>query len=301
MKWTLIALSLTTNAFAANCDYSFSLSNISIDWSKKDSIVPVNINVNQGSVRNCNRYFLTFSKGTANSYDRKMSNTYSGHLLYNIYSDSSATKVLKDKSDIINSNDYLANSFKHGYATSTFHTKLLVPTDTNAPLIRGGLYQDTVVVSLYDKRPSQSHTLQGQKTFVVQTYVPKIVDISLVDVGAPFDINDTSQTLDFGELETGEERSFDLRVQANAGYAIFFDSQNKGKMVNASGDKVNYTLTVDSATKSLTNANSNAASGTGVTVPGGKAHRVTVKIGNVNGQKYGQYADYITVTAMTTE
>lgn len=289
------------NTIAANCDYSFSLSNTFIDWSKNDNIIPINISLQQGNIRNCNQYFITFSKGGANSYDRKLSHTYSGNLLYNIYSDANATKVLKSKNDISTSSDYLSGKFKRGQAQSIFYAKLLTPNNTNAPLIRGGQYQDTVVVSLYDNRPNKSHSLQSSKTYIIQTFVPKIVDISLVDVGAPFDINDTSQTLDFGELTTGEEKSFDLRVQANAGYAIFFDSQNRGKMKNESGDTINYTMKVDSTNKNLSSASNTAASGTGVTPIGGKAHRVTVTIGNVNEKKYGQYTDYITVTAMTTE
>jgi spore coat protein U-like protein len=122
--------------------------------------------------------------------------------------------------------------------------------------------------------------------------------LSLVDVGSPFDPADTHQTMDFGELTTGESLEADLKVLANSGYRVYMESENKGKLKNLSENTtIKYTMYINNRKKSLKGKKSKVAEGRDSTPVEGDNYRLKVQIGNVSGAKAGTYTDNITITA----
>ncbi|MDD0851840.1 spore coat protein U domain-containing protein [Halobacteriovorax sp. GB3] len=303
MKIILTSILILFTNWSLACDANLTIQDLSFDWSSRGQVINTSFTVDGTSDFSCyfRSFLVTFSKGNANSYNRKLTHAFGETVDYNFYKDSSATQVLKDAQDIQTTNDTIVSSHSFWPRTLNYYSKLSPPTNGSAPLVRGGLYNDSVQVSVYTQRNNNRYELSARNSISVSTFVPKVVDISLVDQGAPFNINDTEQTLDFGELEKNEELSFDLRVRSNAGYMIFFDSINSGVMKNeVNGDEISYDLKIDGKKKKLPTSKALAESN-GVTPEEGNAHTVSVKIGNVNNKQSGLYTDYITITAMTIE
>ena len=113
------------------------------------------------------------------------------------------------------------------------------------------------------------------------------------------------KNLDFGTLETNEEMGFDLMVASNAGYRISFSSLNNGKLDNLQrGIKLDYTVKVAGSNINLSNSSTIptlVAQGSGITGNAGTRIPVNVKIGTVNDNQWGDYQDYITITAATND
>jgi spore coat protein U-like protein len=144
-------------------------------------------------------------------------------------------------------------------------------------------------------------TLEDTKTITFQAHADSSVDLSLVESGAPFNISDTVQVIDFNTLESGEQRGFDVVVRSNNGYRVTLQSENRQRMIHerapAIGDTVDYTVTLDGAEIDLTSgAAVDAGSGTGVTTAGGIHLPIEFTIGNLTGAETGgTYSDVIMV------
>ncbi len=308
MKFIIILLaSISSTLSFADCDFKTQINDIHINWNGHSQEIQQSIKSSRGKTRdfNCKFYFYTFSKGNSGTYNRKLINNYGESIDYNLYMHSGERSPLKDFNDLHITDQYIRGLllFPYKEREDKFYFSLRQPSRGTTPLVRGGIYRDTISIGVYSSFLFRSPRLEGTRTLNISTVIPKQVNISLVDTGAPFNINDTEQTLDFGELEKGEQLGFDMRIQSNAGYVVTFSSQNKGRLKHSTKKKkIRYKLKVDGRKRNLKKAGSTrVARARGVTPAGGNIHKVSVRIGKVKNKPHGVYSDYITVTAMTIE
>src|SRR5690606_27438395 len=135
---------------------------------------------------NCANYHLYFSKGSANSYQRR---AYSGSnsLPYNLYRDINRANILKDYGDAG------ASEFITGYApnkftpyTSTWYVGVpsLYENFTGAP---AGVYTDTLPVNIYQVRNNGDIEFQTARWITLSFTIPRYVELSIVPQNQPHD------------------------------------------------------------------------------------------------------------------
>lgn len=129
------------------------------------------------------------------------------------------------------------------------------------------------------------------------------VNLSLVDSGAPLNLADTAQTVEFGELSSGQVRSYDTMVRSNDGYRITMESQNGQVLRHQSYPSVvgtvPYGVTFNGAAVDLSGGGPvAAASAAGSVTPlTGARFPTQFTIGTLDGaEPPGNYQDIITVT-----
>jgi len=169
--------------------------------------------------------------------------------------------------------------------------------------VQGMHYVDAnLSLGLYSGTLLASPTLAASAAVTFRTFVDSSVDLSLVRSGAPFNINDTAQLIDFGLLSSGEQRGFDLIVRSNNGYAVTMQSENRQVMVHertpAVADTVAYEVVLNGGAVDLsTGAPIQVLSGTGTTPATGISFPMEFTVGNLSGtEAAGTYSDVINVT-----
>ena len=215
--------------------------------------------------------------------------------------------MLKEPSDITSSNEVIFTSINKDEVKNFYYYFTLAAFGSSPPA--AGNYYDNVQVQGYSGTYTNINAFEGYKDLNIYIYVSKFISISLVDNGGAHDPSQTSKTLDFGELETGKEIDFDMRVVSNAGYSVKVSSSNNGILKRADGigttSQIGYSFFANGSLKSLgSSANSpvSIASGTGITTSQGVQIPIRVVIGTVDTTKEsGTYQDYITVTTTTTD
>jgi hypothetical protein len=293
----------------ATCHYDLLSPSISQFASSTSMIVSYDLSIKMASTPvpdACKRFSFYFSKGNSTNYTRVAKNSFNESINYNLYKFSSLNSILKDKNDVNEDNDFLFGEIQdtNNNIVNTFYFNL--PSLANGSLVRAGVYTDNIAMNVYSKGANGTKIFEFSRNIPITINVSKVINISLIDSGGPFDIGSTNKTLNFGDLETGKEMSFDLRVASNAGYKVMFSSMNNGAMKNTiNPQKINYGLTIAGNTVNLLNTATNpvtVATGSGVTISEGAQFPIKVKIGTVaTTQEYGDYEDYITITAATND
>ena len=307
-RQTLIALLglLATGAPLAHADHgcklSINASNISIAWNLNFNFQSVVFTLSKADHRACD-YQVAITRGGAPDYARRMT-AGANALRYQLYKDSSLTQILQDYPEAQSSAHLFAGSFPQGKNLSqslTFYVQ--IPPETAAsPVIKpSGSYQDTFAIRAYsldsNGQPGQP---EAAASITIATQVPKIIDLSLLNPGGSFDSASTAYSVNFGTLAGPQSKTFDLRIRTNAGYRLQFSSQNGGALKKGS-DSIPYRLTIDTALQDLSHPGATVATGGGQTSPGGVARAVSITTSDATERLAGQYSDYITVTASTTE
>ena len=253
-----------------------------------------------GATGSCN-FFIGFSKGASGTYaPRKLFNA-ANFITYQLYQNAGFTNVLQDKPDSSTATNFLSNNFTGTQTTKT--TSYFPQRSAVTGYEYYGTYSDSISAHLYTGSITGSYTLVSTATITYQHSVPKLIDISLVNTSAAFNIADTTQTFSFGTLNTPPPaQSADLIIKYNAGYGVNLCSTNTGQMKHSSLAKfVPYTMTLNSTsvnfatscgTYVVTGASFNT---TGVRLP------MTITPGSIGTVPSGSYSDTITVTISTTE
>jgi hypothetical protein len=315
MKWTLnvFALFFLSAPFAsvfADCGYSLDTPSITYNVSDYNptlqSTVSVTRNKDNGSP--CNNEFLAFTKGGAGSYNRHAANLANGNLIYyNIYKNNNLTGVLKESSDISSPDETFFGSITKNQTNFYPLYMALAPFGSNPPA--AGTYFDDIQVQAYSGTYTNINSYEGYKDLNIYIVVSKFTSLSLVDTGGVYDPALTSKTLDFGELTTGEELSFDVRVVSNAGYNLKISSSNNGVLQRTGGtgatSQIGYNFYANGTQIGLGSSSGSPitiASGSGVTSSQGVRVPIRVVIGTVDINKDpGTYQDYITLTTIATD
>jgi len=251
-------------------------------------------------------YFVTLSAGqSGNLIQRKL--MLDMHTLnYNAYTNAGKSNILKDNSGT--QSEVIAGSFPLptgvNLVQSNDHNFVWTVDPLQAVPASATPYSDpALTLRLYSGLLTGiiAPTLEDTKTITFQARADSSVDVSLVDSGAPFDISDTVQVIDFNTLESGEQRGFDVVVRSNNGYRVTLQSENNQRMVHerapAIADAIDYTVTLNGAEIDLTSgAPTDAAISTGTTTAAGARLPIEFTIGNMTGAETGGiYSDVINV------
>ena len=236
-------------------------------------------------------YFVTFSTGSAGSYDRTM--TLAGvDLHYQIYDSDSQLSVLKALPDAA-AGEVIAGTFT---TTATEDQDVsyyvLIPS---RQVVAAGNYEDTIEVRLYEGTLA-SYVERDSDTIRIRAGIQEEIEVC-VGCLAAFDPAAQTVQLNFGDLDEGEAQSTVARVRSNAGYEFLLHSGNRGVMQHLSyPTQVPYVLAVDGVPIDLSPNQATAAIGAGVTGADGVAFNFEVTIGSTAAAAAGDYADNIVLT-----
>ncbi len=310
LNFALVIFFLSSKTFAA-CGYSLSAPAIiytASDINPRTSY-PVTLSRTNTGGSSCKNFTIGFSKGGANSYNRRATNSLVGATLaYNLYKTATSTSSLRLLTDASSNAQLLSGTIAKNSSTPLNYYFALGSIGSVAT-VRAGIYQDLITLEarsgtyLDDKGPEASQTLP------ISIIIPKIASLSLVNTGGVYDSASTSKTLDFGELATNEELSFDVIVLSNAGYQLSVSSANN-QIMKLSGSssstdtQINYNFYANSILKNLATSATSAvllSNGTGVTPAQGARVPIKVVIQSVDDKVEGVYQDYLTFTVATTE
>ena len=251
----------------------------------------------------CN-FFLTVSYGGGGSFSNRRLVNGANTWPVRITKDAAGANHLKTLAQATNSNDVVtgvlpANSGSDTQVTVNFWAELLDVYMTRP----SGYYSDSFVVSLY-KGTLASYSLVGTFNLTLGVNSAKTVDISLVPTGSSFNLADTTETLNFGQLSQGVTRSADVILKYNAGYILKASSANNSRLKHASiNTYVPYTITFAGSMVNLTNSAATPVTinqGTGTSPANGTIFNTVVTIGSFpSSQSNGSYTDTITLTVQS--
>jgi spore coat protein U-like protein len=301
-----IFISVNVNA---DCGYHLEAPNFSYVVSTNNPAVQSNLSLyREKSNGPCSHFFLTFSKGSAGNYIRSAKNSFNNELLYyNIYKFGNSTGVLKEVNDISSDEETIADTILKNETKTYSYYVSLAPSGATPPA--AGTYLDHIQIQAYSGTFNNTKSFEDHREITLSFIVAKFTSISLVDSGGLYDPAQTSKTLDFGELTTGEELGFDIRIVSNSGYRLKISSSNNGslKLANSldTAGNITYQFYANGSLIGLDHSGSSPvtiASGGGVTSPQGAQVPIRVVIGNVDSTKLpGSYQDYLTLTAISTD
>ncbi len=300
---SLLYLFLSFPLFAdQECKFDLTLQNATTTVEEVEQMVQQELIIKRpNNSSNCSNYRVFFSKGLANSYQRKafsVGQFGTKSINYNLYKNINQVGILKELVDALNSNEYL-----DGRASDTTSAPFYISVpgfDIQSTPV-AGVYNDNVQVALYSHSGNGNLSFEEVRTFTVSLIVSKKVNLSLVDEGQPFDASSTTKVLDFGLIEKGQIKGADLRVVSNTPYQVRVSSQNGGAL-KLGTSAINYQMRVNSSNVSI-----GSSSGSGVVI--GQGNYPTNSAGDVYNLKFevltdttnligGLYQDVITVTAI---
>ncbi|MBV2167148.1 MAG: hypothetical protein KUL82_00465 [Bdellovibrio sp.] len=250
-------------------------------------------------------FFMTFDYGQGNSYNNRTLRRGSDVWPLQISKNSSGTEVLKNIQDVSSMNDVLSGTLSAGSNDRQVGVSYWVLLNMANPWLSAGLYQDTFVVHLYKGSPWGVYSLVESRSVGITFQAPKKADISLVPSGGSFNLNDTTEVLNFGELTEGSIRSCDAVLKYNAGYILKASSANEGRLkhqtmpeyisyqIRFNGSLFNLSGTASSPRQIFRELGRSPASG--LSIP------ISVKVGSVSGKRSGSYQDVITLTVESAE
>ena len=249
-------------------------------------------------------YYVTLSAGQSGNFNQRKLMQDMQLLNYNVYTSPDKSGILKESPS--GPNEAIVGAFPVLLFSSQTNDHSFYWTVDPLQVVSAsasGYYEDqTLTLSLYTGLLlGLFPTLEDTKTITFRARAESSVDLSLVESGAPFDIGDTIQVIDFGNLETGEQRGFDVVVRSNDGYRVTMQSENGQRLVHerspAVPDAIDYSVIFDGAQVDLASGVAvDVASGTGVTPATGTAIPIEFSIGNVSGhESAGTYSDIIIV------
>ena len=248
-------------------------------------------------------YFVTLSAGQSGDFNQRKLSEMTNRLNYNAYTDSGKSSVFKALPTATQS-EIIAGSFPVAVAltqTNTHEFFWTINPQQVVPAADTAYTDGNLTLSLYSGLLLLSPTLEATKTITFRARVDSSVDVSLVESGKRFDIGETTQLIDFGTLESGEQRGFDIVVRSNNGYAVTMQSQNRQLLVDARapaiGDTVPYSVIFNGGGVDLsTGAPVQIIAGTGTTPATGVSFPIEFAVGTLSGNETaGTYSDVINV------
>ncbi len=263
------------------------------------------INVSRGDITDACQYFLTFSAGGSGSYSQRLLYNSTYTIPYQVYKEVGHVNVLKAFPSINNSNDVIEGSFPLLSGPLTNHHTYYPLLGTVGEYPRFGTYSDTITISLYRDTIIPPYTFVDSHTVTYSYTVGKLIDLSLVNTGAPFDIASVTHTMNFGTMSVGTNRAFDVVLKYNAGYSLKFSSANNGQMKHASlNSYVSYDMTVNGNPINLSGSSGSpveVSTATGVSSSEGLRLPVSATISSLGTAAAGSYSDTINITVTSIE
>lgn len=300
---------LNGNVFA-NCGYEVSSPSLSYSVGNTNPTIPAEVSIirTKSNSSVCSNYFLAFTWGWSNNYNRRGLNLLNGNVIYyNLYKNANSTNVLRGPNDITSNNDIFSGTIAKNERETLTYYFALSPQYTSSPP-RSGLYYDNIQVQAYSGTYTNINNYEDTGHLHIYINVAKFVSLSLVDSGGTYDGSKTSKTLDFGELSENEELSFDIRVVSNAGYNLLVSSTNNGVLKRVDGvgisSQISYDFYASNTKRILTSSSSypvTIASYSGITPAGGSQIPIRVVVKSVTDKDPGTYQDYITLSVISND
>ncbi|MEI6875545.1 MAG: spore coat protein U domain-containing protein [Spirochaetota bacterium] len=177
-------------------------------------------------------FFVTVSPGLYGNFSqRALSGGGGQRMAYQVYDSATSRKVLKDLSVGPGREAVLSGVFpvQSNRKTETLSFVVVVPA---GQMPYSGIYQDVLVLNLYQGTPDNHGPSVGTASVTVTLAMPAVMDMSLARTGGAFLEGIPSLNLDFGALSIGEIRSADLIVRSNTPYSLSVSSQFGSTLMN---------------------------------------------------------------------
>jgi len=300
----IFLMMITTNGFCeTGCkdDLSFALNQKNVDLTTNTNQRLDLVVYRIYRERAC-KYFLTFSKGSAPDYNRKLYLNYPNtNIPVQLYKDSSNSITLMDLPEVTSETNIITGNFPNSNTAPPIGHTYFASLGTIPLGLPSGYYSDTFKVSLYEGTLSHDYHLVNDQTVKISYFIPSTIALSLVDSGAPFNEYATARDIDFGTMSSGMTQNFDAIIKSNSGYRLFFSSQNGGKMLhNSIAATVSYSTQINGTQVNLVpNIPIQVASGSGNLPIDGQRLNVRLTIGNITTQPAGSYSDSMTITVQS--
>jgi spore coat protein U-like protein len=268
----------------------------------QNSFPQIGIQVSRTKINDDCSYFVTFGYGDGGAYTNRALSRGPDKYPVQFWKDRSRSQILKDIGDAASLTDVIADTFTA--AGEKVQTKFFYPAIEPETFKRFGMYSDTFAINLYEGTLNGPRNLKRTVSFNLRYNQPRTTAVSLVGTGEPFDQQDTFQKLDFGTMEQGETLSCDLVFAHNAGYRLYFRSENKGRMKRVGSQRayVDYTMRVNNRPVEWHGAgNTLIDSGAGVSPPTGRRYAISTTLGEVSAAPAGEYTDMVTIQIVAVE
>ncbi len=209
---------------------------------KKLMGVDTNVQFNNGTVQTINfrvhrnntniscEYAIGFNKGDSNdgSYNRYIEKS-PVQILMQIY-DNTQTQILQTIPDVSPPSNMITGTMEANVGgQDNYHQFVGVLGDVPYTSNQGN-YDNNFTMEFYTRPIGSSAPFTLEDTVKVKfKYIVRTrLDLSLVPAGAPFDLEDTTETASFGTLVQGDEVLIDLIIGNNTGYKYSLSSVNGG-------------------------------------------------------------------------
>lgn len=243
-------------------------------------------------------YALSFEPGTSGR--RLIGPDPSYTLAYELLDTSyNPPRILKAWMDGLYPGDFPAGLFPAGTRNTNIEHPFLVIIPAGA-IVPAGTYSGSFSVDLYGSLVGLPPAFISTDTFSLSVTVPEYTEIGVVQADAPFFSPSLSQTVDFGQLEEGDQESLDLIVRSNVTYSVSVSSANGAALLNvdpAEPTPIPYILDANGASVSMTAGLAVPIISTAPWTAGGEArYRLNFSIGAFEMVAAGEYTDTLTFT-----
>ncbi|MEK2643851.1 spore coat protein U domain-containing protein [Bdellovibrio sp. BCCA] len=302
--FVLLLILVKQTSMAAECtNMQFQTAQTNIDFTTSLTVQPtitVKANTHPGP---CD-FFITFDYGTSTSATGRSLKAGSSQWPFQLYKNSSATQILKRFPNVSSNSDVVTGYLADGSSDRQVNVSYWAILNTTNPWLRFGNYTETITANLY-RGTISSYTFVESRSISFNYNAPKRVDISLVATGAAFNINDTTETMNFGTISSGASRSADVIVKYNAGYTLYASSANNGRLKHQTQNQyIPYSITFRGTSVNLNTSSSSPVQvfrEFGTSPASGLVIPVTATIGTVSVSQTGTYQDTITLTVQSSE
>jgi len=208
-------------------------------------------------------------------------------------------RILKAWMDGIYPDDFPTGLFPAGTRNTNIEHPFSVIVPAGA-IVPAGTYSGSFSVNLYGAPVGSPPVLTSTRNLPVSVVVPEYTEIAVVQVGAPYFMPTPSQTLDFGQLEEGDQESLDLIVRSNVSYSVSVSSANGSALRNVDPSEatpIPYLLEANGVSMSMPAGLAVALVNTAPWTAGGEArYRLDFRIRAFDMVSAGEYTDTLTFT-----
>jgi spore coat protein U-like protein len=242
-------------------------------------------------------FFVTF--GSVGAVGTKRRAALGGdEVEYQIYDSVARRTALRDL-PAATANEVLRGTFLPGEAVKELSYVLVVPPEQVRP---AGFYTDQLKITVCQGTPD-NFIEKDTKTVVFSMRVDPVTEMSLGEPGAAFDPKAKTHRLEFGALDKGKGKAFDLRTRSNAGYHVTLESEHGGVMKHVDPEfsaTIPYVLQVGNVPANVGRGRQTTLSRNHrLTDRNGDRHEIHVIIGEIGNAPAGTYRDNLTVTVIS--
>ncbi|MBT5856562.1 spore coat protein U domain-containing protein [bacterium] len=197
-------------------------------------------------------YFLTFSKGGSDLFDREAKTVDGKTIHYQLYGTLNSQFFLKDLPELGSLNEVVQGQISTGSPPNQHAIYMRVPSQQ---MLAPGVYTDTVEMTLYEGEFTNSLSVQSSRkvSIPIRIQVDKVSQFSVGD-----DDYGDSATVNYGfdYINEGEFLEYDLFVRSNVPYQILAYSENEGFLMHENKQaktKIDYVYMIDDVAMDLHN------------------------------------------------